>query len=179
LTCVAGDTISWLIEHTEYVPADGWTLSYALRGEKGDGYLNVTALPSGTSHLLTIPIEQSATMRPGIWHWAAYASRPGERYTVGAGYLTVKPNLAAMDYTADLRSDKKKAYDNAMAAWNTVNGGQSVSLNGRVWTGYDLADLKIYVDDCRSAWEMEQQAQLPASATAGDPRKIYVHLVRP
>ena len=176
----AGDTVQWRREFTDYPPSDGWELRYSFRGEKGDGKLDIVGTPDQQGYLLLITSAQSNGMRAGVWMWEAYAVKTGERYRVGKGSVLVTPNLAVTDFSRDLRSPAKKAYDNAMAAWEQVKLGKSVSLNGRVYTQHDIKDLILYVDRCKSDWANEQSAleQAGGDHPAGDPRKIYVRLGR-
>ena len=175
----AGDTVQWYLEPSEFPPGDGWILTYAFRGERGDGALNLTAETYLSGYLATITAAQSASMRPGDWVWEAHMSLGIERYTIGKGTVKVTPNLAATNFSTDLRSDAKIAYDNAMEAWKNVKLGKTVSLNGRVYTQQNIEDLILYVDRCKSDWANEQAAIEQASdALGGDPRKIYVRFGR-
>lgn len=176
LAFTAGDHIAWTKDLRDFQPDDGWTLTYAFRGETGDGHLNITAANVANVHSLTIPGASSNLMHPGLWVWDSYATKAGERYRVSRGTVKVEPNLAAIDFSTDLRSPAKKAYDNALAAWESVKAGQSVSLNGRTYTQHNLKELIAYVDRCKSEYALELQYQ--DVATGGDPRHIFVRLKR-
>ena len=176
----AGDTVQWLYETSEFAPSDGWTLIYAFREEKGGGKFDVTCQQYGSGYLATISMQQSAAIRPGQYIWEARMTLGTERYTIRRGFTKVTPNLSALNFSADIRSDAKKAFDNAMEAWNAVKLGKTVSLNGRVYTQQNIADLIMYVDRCKSDWDMEKDALETAidGDIGGDPRKIYVRFGR-
>jgi hypothetical protein len=171
----AGDTISWTKALNDYPADDGWILSYAFRGEKGDGKLDVIATNESGTHTALISATDSALMRPGIWVWNSYATLGADRHTVGNGTTQVTPNLAATNFATDLRTSVKKAYDNAREAMETFAKAKMVILNGRTYTARDYADLKKYVDDCTTAWIQEEQA---INGSASDDRHIYVSLDR-
>ncbi len=174
ITFVAGDTVRWTKSLGEYSPDDGYVLSYAFRGEKGDGRLDLTAVNDNGTHSITITPTQSNLMRPGIWVWAAYATLGLDRYKVGSGTTRVEPNLAVTNFATDLRTPAKRAYDNALDAWETFAKAKSVTLNGRTYTAQDASELIKYVDRCKSDYALEQQYK--DIETGGDPRKVYVRL---
>lgn len=173
---VAGDTASWTRAFDDF-PAPTWTLTYAFRFQNGSGKQDVTATTSGTGFAASITAAQSALMKPGLWTWASYVTLTTQRYQVGTGTLTVSPNLAAIDYDIDLRSSAKRAYDNALAAWEGVKLGQTVMLNGRTYTQHNLKDLILFVDRCKADYAAELQAEQLA-ATGINPRKIGVRFTR-
>lgn len=174
---VAGDTLAWTRDFPDYPASAGWTLTYAFRIQLGSGKLDLTASTSGDSFSATITAAQSALLKPGLWGWAAYVTLTTQRYQVGSGTLTVTPNLAAIDFDTDLRSSAKRAYDNALAAWEGVKLGQTVMLNGRTYTQHNLKDLILFVDRCKADYAAELQAEQLA-ATGINPRKIGVRFTR-
>jgi hypothetical protein len=174
---VAGDTASWTRSFSDYPASASWALTYAFRLQLGSGKLSITATVVGDGFAATIAAADSALMKPGLWSWAAYVTKTTERYHVGSGTLTVTPNLAAIDYDTDLRTPVKRAYDNAMAAWEGVKLGQTVILNGRTYTQHNLKDLILYVDRCKADYASEL-AKEQFAATGMNPRHIGVRLTR-
>lgn len=173
---VAGDTVAWTKSLSDYLPSD-WTLSYSFRAEDGGALLNVTGAASGNDHALTISAASTSTLRPGTWLWHSYVTAGAVRYTVGSGSLSITPNFQNINYTTDLRSSAKKAYDNALAAWENVRLGQTVTLNGRTYTQHNLDSLTRYVDRCRLDYASELRAQEMAK-TGIDTRRIGVRFSR-
>ena len=174
---VAGDTIQWTKSLSDFPANDGWSLSYALRLEQGAGVLNLIASASGSDFLTTISGASSSVMTPGLWRWASYATKAGERTSVGHGSVTVQPNLATIDFSTDLRSPAKLAYDNALKAWATFQAAKSVSLNGRIYTARDSVDLILYVNQCKSDYLAELQAE-QFEITGINTRRIPIGLNR-
>lgn len=173
----AGDTILWTSSYGDYLATAGWVLTHAFRFQLGSGKLDITATTSGTDFLSTISAAQSALLTPGLWVRASYVTLSGQRFQIDNGTLTITPNLAIIDYSTDLRSSAKIAYDNALKAWNGVTLGQTVMLNGRTYTQHNLKDLILYVDRCKSAYQAELQADQIAR-TGINPRKIGVRFTR-
>jgi hypothetical protein len=177
ISAVAGDTISWTKSIPDYPASDGWTLSYSLRLQLGAGALNITATPSGDNFSATITAAQSAVLTAGLWIWSAYVTLGGERHHIGKGQLTLSPNLAAIDYSIDLRSSAKKALDNALAMWEAVKLGQTVMLNGRTYTQHNLKDLILFVNQCKADYAQEVQKE-KFETTGVNTRRIGVRLTR-
>lgn len=177
IRAVSGDTIAWTKSLADYSADDGWALTYNFRPENSVGALNVTASAVGADFAATITAAQSAGMLAGIWHWHAYVTKTTERYQVDSGTLHLSPNLATITNAVDLRSSAKKAYDNALAAWEAVKLGQSVTLNGRTYTQHNLKDLILFVNLCKSDYAKELQAE--QFETLGiNTRRIGVRLTR-
>jgi hypothetical protein len=176
-TAVCGDTIAWNKSLSDYPATAGWALTYAFRLQNGAGVQNVIASTVGADFSATITAAQSAVMTPGVWVWSAYVTKTTERYHVGHGTLTLSPNLAAIDYAIDLRSTAKKAYDNALALWESVRLGQTVILNGRTYTQQNMKDLILYVNQCKADYAAELIADQLAK-TGINPRRIGVRLTR-
>jgi len=107
---VAGNTVKFTKSLPDYLPADGWVLSYAFVKD-GDQQL-VTATDNGDGlHLITISAADSAKFKDGIYHYQASVSKGGERYQVVNNRLEVKPNFATQTKGFDSRSHVKKVLD--------------------------------------------------------------------
>jgi len=159
-TCTAGDTIKWAKSLPDYLPADGWTLSYDL--VISSALESVTATDNGdASHLITITAAISAAYAPGIYHWQAYATKAAERYQVGAGTLEVKPNFAAQASGYDARSHVKQVLD-ALEATITGKASKDQSaytINGRSLTRLTPAELITWRSKYRREYAAEQQSE--------------------
>lgn len=175
-SAVCGDTISWTKSLSDF-PAPTWTLTYAFRLQQGAGKQDVIATASGSDFAAIITAAQSAVMPAGLWIWSAYVTKTTERYHVGHGSLTLSPNLAAIDFSIDFRSDAKLALDNAMAMWKAVKLGQTVMLNGRTYTQHNLKDLIAFVNQCKADYAKEVQAE-KFETTGVNTRRIGVRLTR-
>ena len=143
----AGDTLVWRRSLADY-PASAWTLKYRLinAGAKYD----ITAAASGDEHRVSVSAATSAAWTAGDYTWTAWVEGgSSERYTVGSGKLTVKPNLAAVSAAGfDTRSQAQQALDGLKAALTTY-----VSSRGHV-AEYTIAGRMMKF---RSASEIEEQ----------------------
>ena len=166
----AGDTVKWTKHLPDFTPDDGWVLTYAFRGEKGDGRLDVTASNVNGLHSVSIAAADTNLLRPGLYNWAAYVSQAGDRYKVGQGTTTVEPNLAVTNFSYDLRTPTKVRYDMALEMERKVSLGQTVMLNGRQYTQHNLKDLLIWIDRAKSDYALEVQANENPGV---DPRKVW------
>lgn len=87
---IAGDSVAWAREAAAYSPGDGWQLLYVLRGP---AQLDVIAT-AGPVYRFDVSAEQSGELPAGIYHWACYAKRQGERHTLDRGEVAVLADLA-------------------------------------------------------------------------------------
>lgn len=91
----AGSSWQWDKTLPDYLPSDGWTLKYALRGpsvldlaadtsELGD-YFEVRTLPAAT-----------AALAPGRYRLLAYVDNGTDQFDILAGTIVVNPDIRAM-----------------------------------------------------------------------------------
>lgn len=110
---VAGDTVQWTKSLPDYLPTDGWTLTYAFT-LSGDQHTETAADNGDGTHLVTLSGTDTTALTAGIYSWQAYVTSGTERHTVGQGRMEVLPNLAASGYSTtgyDNRSHVKKVLD--------------------------------------------------------------------
>src|SRR5262245_38724636 len=119
-TFTAGDTVVWTRQLRDYHASAGWALSYSFRHETGGGKIDLTSSGTDDTFTTTIPAASSSLLNAGTWQWEAYSSKAGERYTIARGSTIITPNLFATNFNYDLRTSKKKAYDNAREAMEKI-----------------------------------------------------------
>lgn len=93
----AGDTWKWTKSVPDYSAADGWQLSYQLRGPAMLGLAwatEVTAHSNGRDFSVVVPVAKTERLLEGTYHWAAYVTKAGERFEVDFGNITVRINMA-------------------------------------------------------------------------------------
>lgn len=107
LEFAAGDTVKWTKSLEDYSAADGWALTYHLRG---DTPLDISATQSGTGWSVTISATETAGLKPGTYSLTGRVTYSGETFTVYSGSVTVKANAALSD-SIDARSHARKCLD--------------------------------------------------------------------
>lgn len=161
---VAGDTILWQKSLPAY-PAGVWTLKYRLINAAGK--IDITATASGTDHRVSVAAATTAGWAAGVYTWQAFVEAGGERYTVGSGQLTIKPNLAAQAGGFDARSTAKKALDDtrtALATWIASSGQiTEYEIAGRRMKYASLADIEGRIRLLEREVAREQAAEKLAS----------------
>lgn len=106
----AGDTLTFTKSISDYAPADGWTLSYAL---VADGELiSFSGSDNGDgTHLISVAASTTASWVAATYKWQSYVTKASERFNVGSGTITIEPNYAAQGSGLDARSHVKKVLD--------------------------------------------------------------------
>ncbi len=134
---VAGDTVKWTKSVSDYLPADGWVLTYALVLAADQQTITATDNGDGT-HLATITAANSANYTAGIYYWQAYATSGTERHQVGEGRVEVKENFAAQTSGYDAKSHVRTVLD-ALEA--TIEGKASKDQLSYTVAGRSLANM--------------------------------------
>ena len=107
----ANDTLTWQRALCHYPPADGWVLTYSLRGPAS---LNITADASEPEFQVTAKAPSIA----GDYFLQGYVTLGDQRFTIYTGTLTLTPDLSAVTGSGsyDGRSPVKKILDAIDAA---------------------------------------------------------------
>lgn len=175
---VAGDTWQWDRESSDYLPADGWALTYVFAN--GDHRFSVTSSPSGTLHRITIAAADSDEKIPGDYDWACFAKKASERYQIATGRLKITPNLEGVR-PFDLRSPARQRYEALVAVelqsltdarWMT----KAYTIRDRSVTFRDIKELREAIKDARDELRREELTAAHAAGTLN--RRIGVRLQR-
>lgn len=171
----AGDTLTWQRSLPDYPASASWLLSYRLIN--ADGKIDIASAASGDDHLVTVAASTSATYAAGDYEWTAYVTKATERYTVGSGRLTIRPDLAAKAGGFEARSAMRKARDDlrtALATWVTSNGHiQEYEIAGRRMKFSSAADIQQRINLVeRELAREDAAARLAAGLDSG--RRVLV-----
>ncbi|SHM05873.1 hypothetical protein SAMN05216428_112103 [Nitrosospira sp. Nsp11] len=142
-----GDSASW--SDSSFTDAQGvrydssaYTLVYELRGPAS---VTLDAVADGQGWKTTLTLEQSGTLLPGIYTFAAYAKAAGVRVTAATGTLTITPDLSLATVGHDSRSMAEKALADAEAALANLNASgkriREYSIGSRSAKYYTAAEL--------------------------------------
>lgn len=121
---VAGDTLKFTREHSDYLPADGWVLSYAM--VNASAQIAITGSDNGDgTHLINVAAATTASWSVGVYRWQAYVTKSAtsERYRVGIGEIEIRTNFAAQTSGYDARSTWVQTLDALEAAMLTLASG--------------------------------------------------------
>ena len=176
----AGDTVTWTRSLGDYPATASWVLNY--RFINALAKIDIVATASGADHLVTVSAATSAAWQAGTYTWQAFVTKAAERFTVGSGSITVKPNLAAQAAGYDARSEARKSYDAIKAAYDLyMSNGQGLmqryTIGGREVWFRDWDDAKAQLD----YWGNKVQAELEAESIAagrGNPRRAFAMFTR-
>lgn len=174
----AGDTVRWQRSLPDYPASDGWVLSYALVNTSNKIALTGTA--SGDDHLIAASATTSATWAAGQYDWQAVVTRSAERFTVGYGRITIKPNLAAAASGYDNRTQARKILEALRAAYETYVGSRGhvseYEIAGRKMKFRSVPEILQQIEHWQREVAREEQA---ASLAAGRrPGRVLVRFDR-
>ena len=180
---VAGDTAEWNREDlSDYLPSDGWSLSYSLRGPA-----NITIQATGTTediYEIEVTAATSASYKAGLYWWSAFVSKGTgaslERHQIGSGTLTVKPDLSVAEAGAyDGRSRAEQILDALLDAFLSLSskGFSQITAGGRTWTKEKLPDLIAAIHEAERMVDDERVIARKAQGR-GTGRKILMRFTR-
>lgn len=166
-TFSAGDSLSWKKSLADFVPADGYSLTYCFRGLNLTS-LDVTSTASGATHLVTIATDASASLIPGEYTVAGYAVKSGERVEIYRGTVAVTQNIFTIEAGKDTRTQARRILDNVEAV---IEGRASSSILGSTVDGTRLdripmVDLIMLRDKYKQLVLSEQQLEKIRSGRA-------------
>lgn len=157
----AGDTIQWARQDlSDYLPADGWALSYVLINSAAK--ITIAATTSGTGYAVTVSAATSAAYTAGVYSWQAYVTNSGtsQRVKVDSGHIEILPNFAALS-TYDARTHAKKVLDaiEAVIEGRASVDQESYAIMGRQLRRTPMADLLKLRDRYRTLYLAEVNAE--------------------
>ena len=168
LQFVAGDTVKWIKSLADYLPADGWVLTYAL--VRDGSQETITATDNGdATHAVTIAAATTAAYAVGMYSWQAYATKATERYQVDAGALEVLVDFASQATGHDGRSLVKQTLDalEAVILGRASSDQLSIAIQGRSISRIAPTELLKWRDIYRAEYAAEKQRARIANGDAG------------
>ena len=156
----AGNTVKWTKSLSDYLPADGWVLTYALviAGQ----LIELTATDNGDgSHLISIDAATSDGYTAGIYHWQAYVTKATERYPVGSARLEIKPNFATQTTGYDNTSHVKNVLDalEATILGKASKDQMSYTINGTTVARMTPEEIIKWQNHYKILYKQELQAE--------------------
>jgi hypothetical protein len=162
---IAGDSLVFRTSVPDYPPSAGYSLTYRLvRRDAAGSAITFTAGVDGDEYSVNVPPATTAPWTPGRYTWASYASKTGERFTVGQGELVIEADPATIGAPYDNRSHARKVLDaiEAVLENRATTDQQAVSIAGRQVTRMPISELLRL----RSVYAAEVQSELAAARSA-------------
>jgi hypothetical protein len=136
----AGDSVFFDKSVSGYSAADGWTLTYAVRGPSVLDIDSTYITASGSGWQVRLTAAATAALAAGRYTWVSYVTSGGERHQVERGVFNVTENFAELD---EIVSHNRKVLDQieALIEGRTVADTESFQINGRAVNKTPLKDL--------------------------------------
>jgi len=156
---VRGDSCKWTRGFSEYLPADGWTLTYYIVSSNGKKSIVATDNGDG-SFLATLTTTISLSMAEGVWTWQAVLTKTGERKTLDSGTFVVEQNFDNVGQSYDSRTFARKMLDAIEALLLDTSGSDetSISIDGVSTSFENKAELIAARDRFKREVKQEEQA---------------------
>jgi hypothetical protein len=145
---VAGDTLNFTTDVSDYLPSDGWTFKMRLIprfSSPVQAPITLTATTSDSSYLIQAGPNTTSAWAAGQYSWFSWVEKTGERHTLEgtqfSGELTIEPDPSTQVQGYDGRSQAQKAVDDLKTALATFTAS-----NGRV-KSYTIGDRSMTYDD--------------------------------
>ena len=127
-----GDTWQWAESVPDYPVSAGWALSFSLY-RYGQPVIQINATPSGDDFSISVSAATTAGKAAGQWQWVAHVTKGADRFTVGTGTVTLRPDLAVATETTDLRTENEKILEALVATQQrrATKEQESMQIGGR------------------------------------------------
>lgn len=176
---VAGETLQWTKELTDYSPSDGWALKYYFQG--ADRF-TVDAVDAGTYFEITVARDTTRTVQAGTYYWQAFVTKDDETHLVDSGQVTMKPSLLNEEGSTafDGRSTAKQILDaiDAMLKGKATLDQQEYQIGNRMLKRIPIPDLIALRTQYAQLYAREQRTE---KLNQGAPffKTILTRFVRP
>ncbi|WP_018869517.1 hypothetical protein [Thioalkalivibrio sp. ALgr3] len=152
----AGDSLSWRVEHPDYLPSDGWDAKAYLIGP---AVKTVDGAADGAAWEFSAPASSQTDLEPGQYRVRIAWTKDGgdTRDTHDAGYLKV---LADPAQVTDGRSHARRALEaiEATLEGKASNGMLDMRLNDRQVRSFSVEELLKLRDRYRAEVAAEDRA---------------------
>lgn len=166
-TVIAGTRVQWLVTTPDFLPANGWTLKYALAKADTAPIVLTSSDNSDGRHLVDVAITATDAWMAGEYAWQSWVedAGPTERRPIAEGLIEVCPRFDAEEQGLDWRSHVKATLD-ALEA--TIQGKASkdhlsYSIAGRSVGRMNPSELVEWRNQYTVYWRQEKQAMRKAS----------------
>lgn len=164
-----GDTWEWTESLASY-PASTWTLTFYF--VNSTTAFNFAATASGNDHAISVAAATTGAYTAGRYQWTARVTDGSDVFTVGAGWMQVKPDPTTAH---DARSQTRIIYDAVLATLQgrATNGDQAVQINGRSISRIPISELRQWQEQLAEEVRVEEESE-----STGLGRAVKVRLQR-
>jgi hypothetical protein len=179
LSIVAGDKATWTRQLSDHPASDGWALSYTLVERKTGAAVSFDSTGSGSTHTVSVPSATTAAWPPGFYAGQGYVTKDGERVTIWANTIEVKPNFAS-GMAGDIRSHARKVVDSIEAVLEGRASQEVLEFNveGTTLRKTPVADL-LQLRDRYMVEVRNEEARDRANMGLANGKRILTHFIRP
>ena len=179
----SGETVKWTKALADYSYADGWRLTYYLRGGQGALDIAASADSDGIGFSATISAAHTGQLPAGLYWMEGRVAYNGEAYVVVPSYqVTVDPdfsNTAQVQAGYDGRSHARKMLDALQSAQLSAGGQRIVS--------YTIFGQRTVTNYSQEQWQKEyafweskvRDEEKQAKADRGERTGIYMRFRNP
>lgn len=158
---IQGATYNWEVKLADYLPSDGWSLKYYLRGV-GTG-LDITATDEDDVFQVEINATQSAALTMGSYAWQSFAEKSADKIFIAGGNLKIKEGFSTINAatTFDNRSAIKIALDaiDALLANKATLDQQRYVIGNRQLDRIPIPDLLNLRKEYQKLYNQELRAE--------------------
>ena len=154
---VAGQTVKFIREYGDFLPADGWTASAYLTNSANS--YTVTATDNGDGrHLFTASKATTALYVAGSYKLTIQASTSAEAYIAEVATVQIDPALGS---AVDTRTHAKRVLDalEATLEGKATNDQLSYSIRGRSLSRMNPGELLEWRDKYKVEYKRELDAE--------------------
>lgn len=181
---VAGDTLDFVDDVPDYLPAAGWTLKYRLVPRFSAPTQSPILLTATTYNVTQYRVQAAASVtaawKAGAYTWSRWVEQAGPvRQSLGSGELKVLQDPAQATQGYDGRSFARKRLEQIEAALLAFTDPtvKSYAIGIRTLTRADAPNLIQERD--RLKWEVaNEDAKAQIAAGLGNPRNVGVRFSR-
>ena len=169
----AGDSLAWSLALSDYLPANGWALSYALTGPSTQ---RIDASAAGAGFAVAVASTVTAAWAPGSYLLTALASNGDQRVTLCSRALEVLPNpLVGAPST---HASRALTLIEAAMEGRIPRGLEETTIDGQMISRIPMSQL-FDLHEKYEAKVKDEQALARAAAGVQRRSQIYVRFRRP
>jgi hypothetical protein len=156
-----GDTLEFTKDLADYLPQDGWTLTYTLVNASAQIQFSGSDNGDGT-HLIDVAAATTAGWTAGDYRWQATVSDGSDRFTVARGTMELRADFDAQTTGYDGRGTWETILAQLESAYLAMSAGEiktaTISHGGRTQQYRSLEELIAAINHAKQQAALEEKA---------------------